>query len=385
MRATTGRAAPVDATARSVALAVLRSGPVSRADLARRLGLSTASVTRLTRPMVNSGLLVEREAALVSRTGRPSRPLDIDADQAYFLGVKITWDVIYVVVCDLKGRVVARSEHPVADTSPPAILDMIRPIVEDRRAEWPLIAGLGVGIGGTVEKHRLVRRVSALGWDSEIDLADELYRLLDLPISVDNDVRALTQAEHWFGDGRGCSSLVMITVGVGIGCAVVVDDQLLEGRRGLAAKVDHWTLDPEGPPCDRGHRGCADVLLTSGQISAQVSERLGRQVSFEQSVLLAAGGDPVADQIIQHAADRLGLLVARVADVIAPERILITGDGVDFVLQAEDRMRESLAENRARMADGEDVRVLRSDFYAWARGAAAVAIRRHMLTDLRVS
>lgn len=385
MRAAAERstAAP-GASARTVALAVLRSGPVSRAELARRLGLSTASLTRLTRPMVSSGLLVENPTPPVSRTGRPSRPLDIDAGQAYFLGIKITWDVIYTVVCDLKGRVVARGEHPVADPSEEAVIAMLLPIIADRRVECPRIAGVGVGVGGTVEGHRLVRRVSALGWDGELDLADRLTGLVGLPVSVDNDVRALTQAEHWFGKGRGCSSLVMITVGVGVGCAIVIDDQLYEGRRGLSAKVDHWTLDPEGPVCPRGHRGCADVLLTSGHIAQRATQDLDRPVSFEQCVALAAAGDPVAGRIVDHAADRLGVLLARVADVIAPDRILLTGDGIDFVLQAEDRMRESLALNRSRLADADDVRILRSDFYAWARGAAAVAIRRHMLTELPV-
>lgn len=377
--------AAADASARSVAVAVLRSGPVSRADLARRLGLSTASLTRLTRPMISRGLLVEQRPQAVSRTGRPSRPLDVDAGFAYFLGIKITWDVIYAVVCDLKGRVVAAEHTPVTDTAPAAIIAQTVMIIEEQRRGWPGIAGVGIGVGGAVQGHRLVRQVSALGWTAEQDLAAQIGASVRLPISVDNDVRALTQAELWFGEGRNCSSLVMITIGVGVGCAIVIDDHLYEGRRGLAAQVDHWTLDPDGPSCPQGHRGCADVLLTSGRLSELASARLGRMVTFEQCLGLAAAGDPIAGEIVQTAADHLGLLVARVADVIAPDRILITGDGIDVALQGEARLRESLARNRAALSPADDLRLLRTDFYAWARGAAAVAIRRHMLTEVSVT
>ncbi len=376
--------APADASARSVVLAVLRFGPVSRAELARQLGLSTASLTRLTRPMVASGLLLEQRAEPPKRTGRPSRPLDIAADQAYFIGIKITRDAAYTVVCDLKGTVVDRHERPLVTRGVAAVTTVMLAEIAGRRKRHRGIAGIGVGIGGAVEGHRLVRQVPALDW-TDVSLADDLAAATGLPVSIDNDVRALTLAEHWFGLGRGCASLLVITVGVGVGCAVVVDDRLVEGRRGLAAQIDHWSLDPDGPECSQGHRGCADVLLTSGAIADRLSTELGRPVGFDQCVALAAAGDPTAARIVEDAAGQLGLLTARVADVLDPERILITGDGIDFVVAAQARMLAALAEHRAPLADPDEVLLSRSDFFDWARGAATVAIRRHVLTELPVS
>lgn len=378
-------AATPDASARSVALAVLRTGPVSRAELARQLDLSTPSLTRLTRPMLASGLLVEGDAELVSRTGRPARPLDIDPEHAFFVGIKLTDSVAYTVVTDLKGEEIGREERPVTDPSPDGIVALITAISRDHRADRPRVAGLGVALGGTVEGHRLVRRAPFLGW-GEVPLAERLEQATDLPVSVDNDVRALAQAEHWFGAGRGCDSLVVITVGVGTGCAVVIQDRLLEGRHGLAAIIGHWVLDPDGPDCfEADHRGCAAAVLTSGAISDLATRRLGRPVSFDQCVGLAAAGDPVAEEIVRYAAGHLGLLTARVADLIAPERILITGDGVGFVDVAEDTFRAALRRHRTGEADDDEVVIDHSDFYDWARGAAAVAIRRYVLTDLAVS
>jgi predicted NBD/HSP70 family sugar kinase len=372
-----------DASARAVALAVLRFGPLSRAELARRLGLSTASLTRLTRPMIDRGLLIE-QAASPSRAGRPSLPLEIATDWARFIGIKITVDTIYAVVCDLGGGVLDRRERPVDSPEVSAVTAILVEMAEELRAEHKGVAAVGIALGGTVLDHRLVREVTLLGWE-DVDLADQLQTRLELPISVDNDVRALTQAEHWFGAGRGCSSLVVITVGLGVGCGIIVHDQLLHGAHGPSARIDHWPLDPDGPRCHRGHHGCADATLTTGAISSQASERLGRPVSLEQCIGLAAAGDPTAISIIEHAADLLGLLVARVADVIGPERILLTGDGLDFVRQAEPVMRSSFARQRSHLATGDDLRIGGSDFYDWARGAAAVAIRDYVIDELEVT
>ncbi|QDP96210.1 ROK family protein [Microlunatus elymi] len=376
---------PADASARSVALAVLRSGPVSRAELSRQLGLSTASLTRLTRPMLTSGLLIERRAELISRTGRPSRPLDVDAGHANFLGIKLTGSVAYAVVCDLKGVELARDERPIADPSPAAVVALVNSITESQRIDWPRLAGIGISLGGTVEGRRMVRRAPFLGW-RDVALTDALSTEVDLPVSLDNDLRALAQAEHWFGAGRGCRSLLVITVGVGVGAAAVVHDQLLEGRGGLATLVGHWILDPDGPPCrDVDHRGCASAILTSGAIAEQATSGLHRPVSFEQCVGLAVAGDPVAGRVISYAADRLGFLTARLADVFAPERIVITGDGLDYVVAAEDDFRQALQENRSTEADPDDVRIAPGDFFNWARGAASIAIRDYVLTDLPVT
>lgn len=379
-----GGTAPADASARSIVLAVLRRGPASRADLARRLGLSTASLTRLTRPMVVSGLLTEQQAEPITRAGRPSRPLDIAVGRTYFLGVKITRDALHTVVCDLKGTVVDRDEEPVTDRSAAAVTARLIERISTRWTTRHRIDGVGIGVGGEVAGHRVVRQVPALGWN-DVPLADLIADATGLPVTVDNDVRALTRAAHWFGAGRGCSSLLVITVGVGVGCAVVVEDQLLEGHHGLAAQVDHWTLDPDGPRCRYGHRGCADALLTSGALAGTASVALGRPVTVDQCIALAAAGDPTAIRVIDDAASALALLTARVADVIDPERILITGDGIGFVLTAEERLRTALAEHRCRLAGPDELLLSRSDFFDWARGAAAVAIRRHVLTELVVT
>jgi predicted NBD/HSP70 family sugar kinase len=154
----------------------------------------------------------------------------------------------------------------------------------------------------------------------------------------------------------------------------------------MAAQIGHWILDPDGPPClDGDHRGCASAILTTGAISTLATAHLHRPVSFDQCVGLALAGDPVATKIIEYAAAGLGKLTALLADVIAPQRILITGDGLAFVTAAEATFRGTLRRQRSREAGPDDVRIEAGDFFDWARGAAAVAIRDHVMNDLPVT
>ena len=115
-----------------------------------------------------------------------------------------------------------------------------------------------------------------------------------LPAVVENDVRALTAAEHWFGAAAGCSDFVLVTIGVGVACGIVVDDRLIDGANGGSGQVGHLPVTEWGPLCERGHRGCVRSYLSSTAIVGQVSAALGRQVDYDEVLPLAGDGNPVA-------------------------------------------------------------------------------------------
>lgn len=375
-----GATAALEGSSRTVMLEVLRHGPISRADLARRLDLSSASVTRVTKPLVVDGLLRERSAELRSNTGRPAVPLEVVADAAYFVGVKIVKDAVFSVVTDLAGTVVLERKAAVSDRAVESVLAVVVDEVEQLRRTRPRIDAVGVTVGGMVAEHRSVWGVTALGW-GRVELADRLARSLQLPVTVENDVKAFTQAEHWFGTGRGLRSFAVITVGVGIGAAFVADDQLVIGDRGLAGLLDHWPLDSDGPACERGHRGCARVLLTAGAVERRAAVELGQTITFVDCMELATAGDPVATRIVAEAAYQLGRFTALVANLVGPQRILISGDGIAYALMAEDELRRGLADARHPLAPADDLVIERFEFFQWARGAAAMAIREYVLRD----
>lgn len=368
----------LDGSHQRVAVEVLRHGPLPRAQLARRLGLSAGSLSRLTRPLVDTGLLVEGSTEAHARTGRPSLPLDVQPSSRRFLGMKITGDTLFTVVTDLRATVLAEHTVPLPGQRPDAVVGAAVRAARPLRAEHPDVVGLGVGIGGLVVGHRDVARAHFLGWRETVPLADLLHHATGLPTVVDNDVRALTAAEHWFGAGRGVGSLVVITIGVGVGCGIVVHDRMVEGAHGGGGSIGHRPL-VSGAVCEDGHRGCAQGMLSSGAIAGSVTQALGRPTGYAEALRLAAAGQPAARRAVDDAAAALGVLVADIANLVDPELVILTGDGIELVHVARAALDAALEENRSEALAPARIDIRPFPFTDWARGAAAVAVQAHVL------
>jgi predicted NBD/HSP70 family sugar kinase len=373
----------LDGSHQRVAVEVLRFGPLPRAQLARRLGLSPGSLTRLTRPLVDSGLLVEGSSEHEARTGRPSLPLDVGPSTHRFLGMKITGDALFAVVTDLRAHVLAEHTRPLPGTDPAAVVGAVADAARLLRADHPDVAGLGVGIGGFVVDRRDVARAHFLGWNERVPLAALVHEATGLPAVVDNDVRALTAAEHWFGAGRGVASLLVITIGAGVGCGIVVHDRVVEGAHGGGGSIGHRPV-VSSVVCEDGHRGCAQGLVSSGAISGAVAQALGRPAGYAEALRLAAEGHPAARRVADEAAGALGVLVADFANLLDPELVILTGDGIGLVDVARPALDAALEENRKPPLAPVPIDVRPFPFAEWARGAAAVAVQEHVLGRARV-
>ncbi|GAA5128875.1 ROK family protein [Pseudonocardia adelaidensis] len=368
----------LDGSHQRVAVEVLRFGPLPRARLAHRLGLSPGSLTRLTRPLVDSGLLVESSSEHEARTGRPSLPLDVGPSTRRFLGMKITGDTLFAVVTDLRAQVLAEHTRPLPGTDPAAVAGAVAEVTGLLRADHADVAGLGVGIGGLVVERRDVARAHFLGWHEPVPLADMLQEATGLPAVVDNDVRALTAAEHWFGAGRGLASLLVITIGAGVGCGIVAHDRVIEGAHGGGGSIGHRPV-VSSVVCEDGHRGCAQGLVSSRAITGAVAQALGRPVDYAEALRLAAEGHPAARRVVDEAAGALGVLVADIANLIDPELVILTGDGIGLADVARPALDAALEENRKAPLAPVRLDVRPFPFTEWARGAAAVAVQAHVL------
>jgi predicted NBD/HSP70 family sugar kinase len=368
----------LDGSEQRVAVEVLRHGPLARAELARRLGLSAGSLTRLTRPLVDSGLLVEGTSDVHERIGRPSLPLDVQPSSRRFIGAKITGDALFAVVTDLRAGLLAEHRVPLPGRGPDAVIGAVADIVTRLRNDHPDLAGLGVGIGGRVVGRRDVTRAPFLGWDETVPLSERLQAATALPTVVENDVRALTVAEHWFGAGRGLRSLVVVTVGAGVGCGIVVHDRLVEGAHSASGSVGHRLLSGSAL-CAEGHRGCAATMLTSGAITGAVTQALGRPLSYDDVLELARAGQPAARRVVDDAGRALGLLVGDIANLVDPQLVLLTGDGIGLADVARAPLDAALEESRDPAGPPALVDVRPFPFTEWARGAAAVAVQAHVL------
>lgn len=375
---------PLSSSERRVALEVLLHGPLARIELARRLGLSTTSLTRLTKPLLDSGLL--RDAADADTTprtnGRPMRPLQIDPDLQHFVGVKLTGSTAFGVLTNLRADIVETRQLDLPSHEPNVVADVIAQLVGSLATRANGITAIGIGLGGAVRNYTLVSRAPFLSW-RDIDFATLVRDRVGLPTVISNDLDALMEAERWFGAGRDVRNFATLTIGAGVGGGLVINDSLVTGVDSGLGLLGHFPLDPLGPPCPEGHRGCADALLSMTSIQTQASLALGRSISYDQVFDLATAGDPTADRIVGNAARAFGVLIAAVANIALPEWILLTGEGIRLAEVGWDRLQDSVKENRNPEASKPDVRLLDDDPILWARGAAAVAIQRAVLGALQ--
>lgn len=351
-------------TALRVAVTVLRRGPVARAELSRLLGLSSASLSRLTQPLVASGLLVE--GAPVGRsTGRPALPLAVAADAARFVGVHVADDGAHAVLTDLCGGILSAASEPAERPSPEAAAALVADLV-DRVGGRP--DGLGVCLDAAVDRAGTAHGAGRLGWAQPAALAPLLTAATGLPAVVGNDVNALTLAEHWFGAGRSCTDFAVVSIGRGVGLGLVVDDELIHGHAGAAGMPGRLRL-----PCGRR----VDDALDGARLLERAAAVVG--TSVEASGLAALGeADPRVGAILDEAADAVGLLAGTVACVTAPAHILVTGEGAPLLAGRTGRVRDAVAGLLTVHAPAPGITIGAPAEHARARGAATMALRRHL-------
>lgn len=287
---------PLSPGERAVAIEVLVRGPLSRSEIARRLNLSAGSVTRLTKPLIESGLLIEAaesgegEGAEV-RQGRPSRPLDVVAESRSFIGFKITEDMVYGVVTTLRSDIVARHDRPLVTHDPAEVADLLAEMADGFARAFPGPAAIGIGVGGRVEKRSVVVESAFLGW-TDVPLAELVGLRTGLPVVVENDVAALVEAESWFGAGRGLDRFAVLTIGAGIGYGLVLGGSRVASAEDGRGAARRWLVNPYGPLTPEGERGSAISLLGIPSIRYQVRAAIGEDLTYEEILARAAAGDP---------------------------------------------------------------------------------------------
>ncbi|WP_254455837.1 ROK family transcriptional regulator [Paeniglutamicibacter quisquiliarum] len=360
-----------------VARAILIHGPSSRGELSQRLNLSAASLTRLSKPLLDAGIVSESELVLNGSVGRPVRLLDIRQEATFFVGIKITGQLAQGVLTDLraKSRVSATRDLPTREVAD--VLEVLVELIGDlRERAGQQISGVGISLGGQISDGMAIERAPFLGWRN-VPLGDLLHQRTGLPVLVENDVTALVAAEQWFGVGREAANFAVVTIGAGVGYGLAIHRQVVRGRDAGLGLGGHFPLDPNGPLCMEGHRGCSTAMLTIPSICAQISTALLREVGYGEAFALAAAGNKVAHSVLQAAALALGRFLAAAANLTMVNVVVLGGEGIELFSRFEQTVRSALAADRDPEASEVRIAVLSPEFDQWARGAAAVAIQKY--------
>lgn len=280
----------------------------------------------------------------------------------------IKWSVLEHAADD--WRVLACDQLPSgAARGPAAVVDRLGSIACDAVRAFPRIASIGVGLPGLYDAAAGTARFLPNlpgDWD-ELPVAAPISMRSGLLVALINDARAFGLAELRLGAGRGVQSMVGLALGTGIGGVVVIDGRVHHGHDGTAGEVGHQTIDPDGPPCTCGSRGCLEAYAGSQRIA----DACGTP-SAEEAVEAARRGDRRALAGIERVGRYLGIGIANLVVVLTPDRVVLGGG----VAAAGDLLLEPIrAELRRRVhtTDLAQMELVTAELGTWA-GSIGAAI-----------
>ena len=236
-------------------------------------------------------------------------------------------------------------------------------------AEWGPIASVGLGIPGRYDaaggRVTLTPNIP-IGWEGT-RVVDHLEAVVHVPVHLLNDARAFTLAELRLGAGRGAQTLVGMTLGTGVGGGVVIWGRLYLGRDGAAGEIGHQTIDPDGPFCNCGNRGCVEAFARADVIAATCGAS-----SVEEAVRAAAAGDARALDGLAQVGRYLGIGIANMVTVLTPDRVVV-GGGVAAAGEILFAPIRAELDRRVRMTGSATVEIVPAELGIWA-GAIGAAI-----------
>lgn len=316
-------------------------GPLSRVDLADRLGVSRTTIAAEVGRLVELGLAADAGPA-ASRGGRRSSLVDLDG-KVRFVGVDVGATHIRVAVTDGRLAVLAAAAEP-ADVrqGPEAVLaralELTRSLLREQGVDRP--AGLGIGVPGPVDFQSGVPVSPPImpGWDG-YPVRDALSRELGCPVLLDNDVNVMALGEQHSGVARSARDFLFVKIGTGVGCGIVVDRHLYRGADGCAGDIGHVRVEEYGPTCACGNVGCLEAFFGGAALAreAMAAARSGRSPAL--AAMLAANGpltaahvgravgqgDAQAVQLVRDGGRRVGGVLASLVSFFNPGLIVIGG------------------------------------------------------------
>lgn len=265
------------------------------------------------------------------------------------------------------------------------LADMITRMRTSALSQGLLVRSVGVGAPGIiqVEQGIVVKSPNFPDWNN-LPLKQELETAMHLPSFIENDANAAALGEQWLGAGRGISSMILLTLGTGVGGGIILNNRIWQGADGMAGEIGHMTLIPDGRQCGCGNTGCLEMYASARGIVLSFKERMQagatmprESVTSEKIYDAARNGDPAALSVMQEMGRMLGIGIANLINIFNPEMIVIGGGVKDAWPQFIDATNAEVR-RRAFSIPAERTKIVRSELADDAGMIGAAAIALHM-------
>lgn len=361
-------------------------GPMHRAELARRSGLSRTTVSGAVDSLMAEGLVLiaEEEApsdGAARQPGRPGELLRLEPDAGTVIGVALSYHDVRVIATDLAQRPIAERNEPLShnggwEEDLRTAVRVVNEVLVDERIGRGRVVGVGLGVPAPLDS----RRGAAGGSSSDAWLGafpgDEFARQLGLPVALDNTARLSLLSEVRWGAGAGRKHAAYVKLSAGVGGGFLVDGRVLRGSVGAAGEVGHVSVKSDGAFCRCGGRGCLDAYASVPAVLEAVAPVFGRALDLPEVLDLLASGNRAVQRVFTDVGHLVGLALTGAANLLNPEVIIVGGELAD----AGDALIEPIAESVRRHAiplvgGNVDIVPARLGAHAAAMGGIALVLR----------
>ncbi|KYD10007.1 MULTISPECIES: ROK family transcriptional regulator [Heyndrickxia] len=323
--------------------------PISRAEISAKIKISKPTVSILVDELINDNWVIEKgigEAS--SQGGRRPIQLFFNHKAAYVIGIDIGGTKVKIIISDLSGNIVAENSFKTNEYLETGLLSHISKevdwLIDKEKIAQETILGMGVGIPGITDTiSGLVVEAPSLNWFN-YSIINEAKKYFSFPIYADNDVNVAALGEQWLGKAKNKNNVLFIAIGTGIGCGIIINNQLYRGSSSAAGEMGYMVTDKKDVKSNFKpvfyRYGYLESVAGGKSIGEKLTEKIRNQsehplfeavkntdLSAETAFKLAQAGDKIAQQIIDDATDHLSYGIVNAASLLNPE-IIILGGGV---------------------------------------------------------
>ncbi|MGV8984043.1 ROK family protein [Clostridium sp.] len=315
---------------KSMVLKIIRnSGPISRASIARLTSMSPTSISRIVSELSNIGLVHETEP-YSEGLGRKATLLSIYPDSIATIGVYLNRDIIRLGIVNFVGQIILKQElkYDASKHSVEEVADKLADVINNSIVELKInslkVIGVGIGMPGIIDtKNGKIILSAQLGWRN-IDFVEMIKKRINMKTIIDNTVKLKVLAESIYGVSKDSSKLAMISIGSGVGSALVIDGDVLRGESNIAGEVGHTIVDPDGMLCECGRRGCLQTYIAEGALITEAN-KVHKINNIGEIFDSAANDENWAISILERAAKYIAILINNVACMYSPDTIILSG------------------------------------------------------------
>lgn len=369
-------------------------GPISRIQVADVSQLAPASVTKITRQLLERGLIKE-VAQQASTGGRRAISLTTESAAFHSVAIRLGRTYIELTIFDLSGKHIVSDSHRFQYSNQQELTDglinHIRQFIAENQNVIKELVAFGITLPGLIDPETGVIEYMPHIEVDHFPLADIINEKFGVSCFVGNDIRGLALAEHYFGASRDCKDSILVSMHHGTGAGIIVNGQVFLGYNRNVGEIGHIQIDPLGDKCQCGNFGCLETVASDPAVIRHVQELLDQgypstlqeleELTMPAICMAANKGDELAVQALTKVGNQLGKALAMTVNLFNPQKIVLAGN----ITQAKDIVFPAIrrcVETQSLSTFNKDLPIVTSELYSQPTIGAFSMIKRAMLNGV---